>query len=406
MAQLRNVIASARRSRPALAVGVVAAAALVAGGVVLVTQGGPPPAPTPQVSTRTVALGDSVPYGHGLANPYRTPQDGLPASAVSQAPSARAYPSLVAHRLGLTMTIRPDNCDLTSDQLAISGAVADAADDTSLDTQCPVPPRQARNLGDEIAAAGLARHPARLVLLQIGADDINFGACLTAELARVAGSGIGLGTPCVRNGAVTPAVAADLTRVRSSLARAIEAMSPHAGRIAVLDYYQPIPSPSQIADDAALSGFGTNLVCTGLRVNAAGTFADAQLVLAALNRVIADAVNDARTHHVGNVRLVDIASSFDGHGFCTTDPWVFSAQPVSDAALAFDAQAILAAKACNDIVSLPGCATLVRRAGAAESRLRGDVWRAAHPTATGQRMIAQAVARQLGATTATSTSTS
>ena len=401
MAKLRNVIASARRSRLALAAGAVAVAAVVAGGVVLATQSTPPPGPSPQASTRAVALGDSVPYGHGLANPNRTPQDGLPATAVSQAPSDEAYPSLVAGSLSLTMTIRPDNCTLTGDQLAISGAVADAADDTSRDTQCPVPPQQARNLGDEIGAADLALHPARLVLLQAGADDIDFGTCLVAELARVAGTGIGLGTPCASGGAVTPAVAADLARVRTSLARAIEAMAPDAGRIAVLDYYQPIPNPSQIADDSGVSGFGTNLVCTGLKVNAAGTFADAQLVLAALNRTIAGAVDDARAHHVTNVHLIDVADAFDGHGLCTADPWVFSAQPVSDATLALDAQAILVAKACNDLASLPGCATLVRRAAAAETQLRGYVWRAAHPTVMGQQVLARAVEHQLRAPGAT-----
>ena len=404
MANLRTVVASARRSRPALVAGAVAAAALVAGGVVLTTQRTSPPSPSsPQASTRAVALGDSVPYGHGLVNPYRTPQDGLPTAAVSQAPSAQAYPSLVANRLGLTMTIRPDNCDLTGDQLAISGAVADAADDTSIDTQCPVPPQQARNLGDELAASGLALHPARLVVLQIGADDINFGACLVAELARVAGTGIGLGTSCVSNGAITPTVAAALGRVRISLARAIEAMAHDAGHIAVLDYYQPIPSPSQIADDSGQSGLGTNLVCTGLKANAGGTAADAQVVLTALNRSIADAVADARDHQVRNVELVDIATAFDGHGFCTADPWVFSAQPVSDATLALDVQAILAGKACNNLTSLPGCATLVRRAGAAETQLRASVWRAAHPTAMGQQVLAHIVERQLASPTTTAT---
>ena len=43
--------------------------------------------PRPEVSTRAVALGDSVPYGHGLAQPLPTPQVGLPARAVSQGPS-------------------------------------------------------------------------------------------------------------------------------------------------------------------------------------------------------------------------------------------------------------------------------------------------------------------------------
>ena len=397
MAKLRNVIASARRSRLALAAGAVALAAVVAGGVVLATQSTPPPGPSPQASTRAVALGDSVPYGHGLANPNRTPQDGLPATAVSQAPSDEAYPSLVAGSLGLTMTIRPDNCTLTGDQLAISGAVADAADDTSRDSQCPVPPQQARNLGDEIAAADLALHPARLVVLQIGADDINFGSCLVAELARVAGTSIGLGTPCVSAGAVAPAVAAELARVRTSLARAIEVMAPDAGRIAVLDYYQPIPSPSQIADDSGVSGLGTNLVCTGLKLDASGAYAAAQVVLTALNDAVAGAVADARARGVHNLTMVDIAHTFDGHGVCTADPWVFSSELIPDATLADDVARIVAAKACTAASGLlhTPCASLTASANRAKQNLKDYVWRAAHPTLSGQRAIAAGTERVL-----------
>ena len=82
----------------------VAVLALVGGGVVVATRSSPPPAPSPSTSIRAVALGDSVPYGHGLANPYLTPRVGLPATWVSQPPSTRAYPSEVARALGLTMT--------------------------------------------------------------------------------------------------------------------------------------------------------------------------------------------------------------------------------------------------------------------------------------------------------------
>ena len=69
----------------------------------------------------------------------------------------------------------------------------------------------------------------------------------------------------------------------------------------------PFPSPSQIADDTAASGLHTNLVCTGLKTNAAATYAAAQVVLSALNQAVAGAVADARAHHVTNVTLVDIA---------------------------------------------------------------------------------------------------
>ncbi|HEY6425845.1 MAG TPA: hypothetical protein VIX84_01300, partial [Acidimicrobiales bacterium] len=100
MGRLRTWGEAARRS-PLIGVGiVVVVGALVAGGVLLATRPSPPP--QPQTSTRAVALGDSVPYGHGLANPYVTPRPGLPSSDVSQGPSLDAYPSLVAHALGLS----------------------------------------------------------------------------------------------------------------------------------------------------------------------------------------------------------------------------------------------------------------------------------------------------------------
>ncbi len=399
MGRLQTWGAAARHSRVFQVVAAIVALCLVAVGVVVATGGNAPtPAPSPSVSTRAVALGDSVPYGHGLANPYLRPQVGLPADAVSQGPSTEAYPSLVAADLGLTMTVRATNCRLTGDQLAVSGAVADGADNTSRDGQCPVPPQQARNLADETAATDLARRPARLVLLQDGADDIDFSACLEYQLARILGVGLGLGTTCVAHGSVTPKIAADLANVRTSLAHAIEALAPHAGTVAVLDYYQPIPAPSQIADDTDASGLHTNLVCSGLKPNAAGTFAAAQIVLAALNKAVAGAVGDARAHHVHNVTLIDLSSAFDGHGICTAQPWVFSGEPVPDSTLAADAEHIVAAKACSETVALHGamsCAALTGSALAAETTLQDYVWRAAHPTAAGQRAIAALVEHQL-----------
>jgi hypothetical protein len=375
--------------------------ALIAGVIVLATRNTRAPAPTtPAPSTRAVALGDSVPYGHGLANPYLTPQQGLPPSAVSQGPSTLAYPSLVARHLRLDMTVRPTNCDLVGDQLAISGAVADPADNRSLDGQCPRPPRPARNLANEVAAAGLDHHPARLVLIQDGADDIHFAQCLVYDLVHVRGIGLSLGTDCVSNGAVTTPVAQELANVRKSLARAIEVTAPHTRTVAVLDYYQPIPPPSQIADDTGASGLGTNLVCAGLRLGATGAYADAQVVLRALNRAISGAVADARAHRVRNVVLVDISTVVDGHAMCTAEPWVFSGERVSDLTLAADAEHIVAAKACNATTALHGemsCSPLTAAAVKAERNITSYVWRASHPTAQGQRVIATAVLRQLDA---------
>ena len=69
-------------------------------------------------------------------------------------------------------------------------------------------------------------HPARLVLVQAGADDIDFAACLENELVRVLGFDIGFGNTCVINGAVTPDVAPKLAAVRASLAATIERCRP------------------------------------------------------------------------------------------------------------------------------------------------------------------------------------
>lgn len=393
MGRLREWGSALRRSPWRGLLVVVVVGALVATGVVLATR--PGPTPTPPVSTRAVALGDSVPYGHGLANPYETPQIGLPISDVSQGPSTLAYPSSVAAHFGLTMTVRPANCDLVGDQLAISGADANAADSTEPSSQCV--PEQNRNLSNEIAASGLKDHPARLVLLQDGADDIHFAQCLEYELARLLGAGLGLGTDCVSDGAVTPAVSTGLERVRTGLAAAIEQIAPDAGTVAVLDYYQPIPPPSEIADDSGLSGFGTNLVCTGLKANAASTAGAAQVVLGALNESIDGAVADARGHGVHNVVLVNVARTLDGHGICTNDPWVFSAEPISDATLASYTSEIAAAKACSaaGAVLHSVCGSLVARADQDELSLRGLVWRTAHPTAQGQRALAADVEQAL-----------
>jgi hypothetical protein len=401
MARLQTWGTAARRSRGVQAVTAVVVVALVAGGIVLATRSSPPPSARPfppAPSTRAVALGDSVPYGHGLANPYLTPQIGLPPSAISQGPSTSAYPTLVARDLGLTMIVRATNCGLTGDQLAISGAVADADDNTSRDGQCPVPPQQARNLSDELAATDLVQHPARLVLLQDGADDIDFSACLVYQLARVFGLGLGLGNSCVAHGAVTPKITADLANVRTDLAHAIEEVAPHSGTVAVLDYYQPIPAPSQIAKGTATSGDHTNLVCSGLKPNAASTYSAAQIVLRALNKAVAGAVGEARLHHVKNVTLIDLSTAFAGHGICTAQPWAFSGEPVPDATLAAAAEHILAAKACSGTDVLHGatsCSALAASALAAENGLEDYVWRAAHPTAAGQRAIAAVVEDQL-----------
>jgi hypothetical protein len=102
---------------------------------------------------------------------------------------------------------------------------------------------------------------------------------------------------------------------------------------------------------------------------------------------------------VRNVVLVDVAHALDGHGICTADPWVYSAETISDATLAADTGEILAAKACSAagsaIDTTTPCSALVARANQAKQSLKDHVWRTAHPTALGQRAIAADVERAL-----------
>ena len=93
-----------RRMRNRWGLFVLCSAVLLAGGLLAVEASGA--ASKPPASTRYVALGDSVPYGHGLNNPYTTAQIGLPQSAVSQGPSSQAWPSLVQGSLKLTMSVQ------------------------------------------------------------------------------------------------------------------------------------------------------------------------------------------------------------------------------------------------------------------------------------------------------------
>src|ERR1022692_2921428 len=141
---------------------------------------------------RYVALGDSVPYGHGLANPDKNTESGLPPD---QGPSPFAWPSLVQKALhGLApVTLRPTSCTLTGshgqhyDQLAISGAPTQPNQWTGPDNNCHYPkgvkvPLRKAVVPNEIDAADLAADPPALVTIQAGADTIDFSGCLEALL--------------------------------------------------------------------------------------------------------------------------------------------------------------------------------------------------------------------------------
>lgn len=314
----------------------VAAVAAAPGGLHDPGQGGDlprsrataPPAPL----LRYVALGDSVPYGHGLANPNKGTDSGLPAE---QGPSTEAWPSLVDKGVpGLApLRLRPTSCGLAGprgapyDQLAFSGAPAEPNRWTGADSTCEYPkgtkvPLHKAVVPNEIGAAGLKADPPSLVTIQAGADDINFGGCLKALLGVPSQFGA---DNCVTHDKtgyhMTATASAELKSVQAGLEKAIGdvlAASPGA-QILLVDYYQLAPA-------ASTPIHGTSLICRDMRLRAnvskswrASFRAAGEYVQGQLNGVIKAAAKVSP-----NVAVADISTLFSGHEMCTANSWIFT----------------------------------------------------------------------------------
>ncbi len=381
-------------------------------------------------AARYVALGDSVPYGHGLANPYPTAQIGLPATAVQQGPSDEAYPALVAKALHLTLSTRSTNCNLTGDDLTISGAKASKDNVQKGNSQCPgVWPDSESVQNDELPAAQLAKSPAELVTIQAGADDIRFGDCMKWELTKFAAwhaQGIQcvqnnaattyfgkcfkweftqsnawhvLDPSCVRNSTVNPSlvfknypndIPTELANIRTALTDEIKQAAPYAKHIAVLNYYQVIPNPVDFKQSSIFPGSNqVDEACWGLSHNLKGAYNDAVILQAALNNAIAGAVSDAISAGVKNVQLIDISDLEGTHEICTGNPALFSGELMPKSQFYNDIQAI---GGCY-VIHYKICQTAVPDA---EADLGDHTWRAAHPNTFGQQDIARAIESQLG----------
>lgn len=381
------------------------------------------------LNSRYVALGDSVPYGHGLANPYPASKIGLPATAVSQGPADKAYPALAAAALHLTQSIRSGDCTLTGDDLAISGAAAASADTgTGSNAQCKGWSGRQSVEANELPAAQLAQDHATLVTIQAGADDIDFSDCMTWELTKISfyhalgnqcvqsgadktqyrqclqvertksGSWNVLNPACVRNSAVdtstvlTNGVPGELANVRAALAKEIEQAAPYTKHIAILDYYQVIPNPKDFKRTSINPGRDQlDLVCDGLSHNLTGAYNDAIILQAALNNAIAGAVSDATSAGATNVQLINIADLEATHEVCTGNPALFSGEPILQSQLSNDIKTIAE---CSVPKFHPKNCSTTRPA--AEADIENHVWRTAHPNTFGQQDIAKALESQLG----------
>jgi hypothetical protein len=283
-------------------------------------------------SHRYVAFGDSVPYGHGLANPNTQADSGLPAD---QGPSSEAWPSLVDKGVpGLApLKLRPTSCGLTDpkgapyDQLAFSGAPTQPNKWTGVDSTCVYPkgtkvPLHKAVVPNEVGAADLKADPPSLVTIQAGADDVNFSGCLKALLGMPSQLGADNCVTHDKSGYhLTATAAAELKSVQAGLEKAIGdvlAAAPDA-QILLVDYYQLAPA-------ATTPIHGTSLLCRDMRVRAAsskswrGSFrAAGAYVQGQLNGVIKTAAKVSP-----NVAVVDITALFNGHEMCTANSWIFT----------------------------------------------------------------------------------
>ena len=277
------------------------------------------PAATPHLSGRYIALGDGVPYGHGLANPTKTKIDGL---APNQPPSRNAYPSRLAKTLGLTLTVRTKGCTLAGGQLAVSGAPAVADTVNSTDSDCGSTKRHKVVDPDEISK--VAKSATALVSIQVGADDLAFTGCILHELG-VASTYKPLGQSprkCTQGTGVTDTEARRITRMRvglNSVLNTIKNRLPNA-IVVVVNYFQPIPAPSQYTT------LDKSYVCRRLadpdRLQSA--YQHAVIVGDALNRNIKQALATHEKVHLVNLAL---GSGFTGHAMCTKSPYLFAGGP-------------------------------------------------------------------------------
>jgi hypothetical protein len=277
------------------------------------------PAAAKAAPRRYVALGDSVPYGYGLANPTATAHSGL---AANQPPSRLAYPSLLAKSLGMSINYRKTGCTLTGDQLAVSGAPSVASNINGPDVQCHSSKPHKSVDPSEISHLGTA--PAALVTVQVGAEDIDFGGCLMHEIkiyvpykvygenSKKCTSGSGLtGGENNRLNDMRVALGGILTRIRRQQPDAI---------VVVLNYYQPLPTLSEFVN------IDHSEVCAQLaepgRLKTA--YAHSEIIQNALNRAIATEMEQHSHDH-----LVNLAggSVFTGHGMCTRNPFLFTGGP-------------------------------------------------------------------------------
>ena len=246
----------------------------------------PPPPPPPPPAKKLYGIGDSIAAGYGYGS------DG----------NASAYPSQVLNHWGVPRGYIGDN-------YAVSGSTSD-------DVRTKQLPRI------------LSEDP-NIVLLTVGANDVQFGQCAKAYLLP------GENNPC-EGTAFTSA----LTTLESNLRRIFSTL--RSARVVVTEYYNPLPAPSGFFDDVCNIFYVTAILkaSTGdsqvpflpalrelARKEQADAWANADKVVQALNGTIR-----ATAAAYSNVSVAEVDSVFQGHDICRggNTAWVFGPEGSAD----------------------------------------------------------------------------
>ena len=162
----------------------------------------------------------------------------------------------------------------------------------------------------------------------------------------------------------------------SALTTEIESVSSHTRRIAVLNYYDPIPSPADFSKSSiGAAGNEVNPLCLLIGMNKNSLSNQGDVVVGALNSAIDEAVLNAQVAGDENVTYIDISKVAVGHEMCTADPAIFSGEPMPISEFTSDLFTIALRGSQNDI--------------------ERHLWRAAHPNQFGQQEIAKKVIADL-----------
>jgi lysophospholipase L1-like esterase len=175
---------------------------------------------------------------------------------------------------------------------------------------------------NDINAAYDAARP-DLVLVTRGADDVQFSpvvrACVINQLAHALLPSTALQCTAANPGSTVQADA--LTKLPTlidnlkTLARWINqrgAADHHVPKVVFTSYFDPFPTEGTSCPDSAL-------------------LAPAQVTYLStlLQQLNVDIVRTITGLHLSNVGVVDLASAFDGHRWCSTDPWDYGLSIIS-----------------------------------------------------------------------------